>query len=108
MKKLRLDHDDLKVESFRTESEAERQGTVLGHSLMTCHETCDPWYFCQTYRETCHNRGCNTGLTSMCQTEGATDCPGQSECGAYTQDGGNTCYGSCTDVEACTVCGAIC
>lgn len=108
MKKLRLNQDDLRVESFRTEPGAERRGTVLGHSYMTCYETCDPWYFCRTYQETCHNRGCNTGLTHMCETEGATDCPGQGECSPYTQDRGNTCYGSCTDVEGCTVCGAVC
>ena len=106
MKKLRLDQDDLRVESFGTEPGMGSRGTVLGHSYMTCDVTCDPWFFCQTYEATCHNRGCNTGLTSMCQTGAATDCPGQSECGAYTQ--GSTCYGSCTDVEACTVCGAVC
>ena len=94
MKKLRLDHDDLKVETFSTNDPALNRGTVVGHSYMTCYETCDPWYFCRTYVETCHNWGCNTGLTSLCETEEPT--------------ADNTCDNSCTDVGGCSFCGAMC
>ncbi len=98
MKKLRLEHDDLRVESFATDGPDGLQGTVLGR---------DTYMFCRTYQGTCVNTGCVTGLTHDCGTAGATDCPQQSECAPYTQ-GPRTCYETCTDVEWCTVCGAIC
>lgn len=104
MKKLKLDFQDLTVDSFSTEPVEESKGTVVGRDT-------HPWtqgWDCQSYGDTCYNTGCNTGLTSTCGTAGATDCPGQSECGAYTQDQGNTCVGSCTDVGGCTFCGAVC
>lgn len=107
MKKLRLDHDSLVVETFSTDDPALNRGTVVGHSYNTCYVTCDPWYFCRTYEGTCHNAGCNTGLTSLCGTEGATDCPGGGECAPFTE-GPNTCQGSCTDYQGCSFCGAVC
>jgi hypothetical protein len=96
MKKLRLDHDDLRVETFVTDGKEGLRGTVVGKD-----------FWCRTYQGTCANYGCATGLTHDCGTAGATDCPQQSECAPYTQ-GPNTCHGTCTDVEACTVCGAVC
>ncbi len=103
MKKLKLDPADLQVDSFATKTDVENGGTVLGR------ETHHPpsWnFYCQSGGDTCYNMGCGTGLTSICATENATDCPGQSECGPYTE--GHTCYGSCTEVEGCTYCGAVC
>jgi hypothetical protein len=97
MKKLRLDHDDLRVESFATHGEEAPRGTVVGEET----------YGCNTYQHTCVYMTCVTGFTHTCGTHLATDCPQQSECAPYTQ-GPNTCHASCTDVEYCTVCGAIC
>jgi hypothetical protein len=57
---------------------------------------------------TCYNTGCQSGLSSVCQSEGVTDCPGYDTCDAASYDGGFTCYASCTDVEACSFCGAMC
>ncbi|HEU0014153.1 MAG TPA: hypothetical protein VFQ45_10740 [Longimicrobium sp.] len=105
MKKLALNPEELQVDSFDTQGNPETRGTVHGNSWW---ETCDPWYTCRTYEGTCHNWGCNTGLTSMCGTENATDCPGWGECPRWTENANTCAYNSCTDREACTICNAVC
>lgn len=102
MRKLRLDQDALRVESFVTRPDEGSRGTVVGRDS---HPYSLNWD-CQSYEATCYNQGCGTGLTSICATGQATDCPGQSECAPYTD--GHTCANSCTEVEACTYCGAVC
>lgn len=99
MKKLRLNHEDLRVESFTPVDPERRRGTVMAHSYDTCYATCDPWFGCRTYQGTCHNGGCNGGFTSLCGTEAHTDCPGLSEC----DNTGNTCDATCSDY-GCTGC----
>lgn len=102
MRKLKLNHDELKVDSFSTIIGSGTGGTVIGRDTSP-HPYTFGWN-CQSYQETCYNRGCYGQLT----TEGATDCPGQSNCGSHTQDGNRTCAHSCTEIEACTFCGAVC
>lgn len=126
MKKLKLNLDDLRVESFATTPDPDGQhGTVFGQQLTdtcTCINTCEgcpteqgdtcgePTFMgccvtgspCQT--DTCYHT-CPCGFTYWCATGIATDCPGQTNCPPYTE--GETCYGSCTD-QGCTACGAVC
>lgn len=128
-RKLALDPADLTVEAFPTTPEPPRsRGTVHGQeSQFTCagdptcypHDTClgvgcgsgSPSCGCNMTGATCYQfygscwQTCNCGLTHTCQTGGATDCPGQTNCAPYTQD--ITCYNSCTD-QGCTACGAVC
>lgn len=107
MKKLRLDHEELKVESFGTEPGEHPRGTVMGHTGYTC----DVWWGTgcgyNSGEATCYNTGCQSGLSSVCNSEGVTDCPGYDTC-EPASGGGFTCYQSCTDVEACSFCGAMC
>jgi hypothetical protein len=103
MKKLRLDQEDLRVETFGPDGEAGTRGTVMGRDTFVTYNY--EWE-CQSYQATCLNTGCQTGLTATCGTGGATDCPGQGECAPYTN--GHTCANTCTDVQACTFCGAVC
>lgn len=99
MRKLRLDTDDVRVESFVTATAAPVRGTV--------HAESDTRLYCHTFEETCWNMGCNTGITApdYCHTEetgnGMPGCPGTSE------DGGYTCDQTCSDY-GCTVCNAWC
>ncbi len=110
MKKLRLNHDDLRVESFGTAPDARQRGTVMGRDYtygeFTCYEGCSPsgQYTCHDPRTECG------GYTGTCGTEGATDCPNASDCCPVpiSYDGGFTCYASCTNVEACSFCGQLC
>ena len=55
MKKLTLEVDDLRVESFETHAEMEERGTVHGESLPTrplCSKYCPPSMYCVN-TETC-------------------------------------------------------
>jgi hypothetical protein len=55
MKKLTLEVDDLRVESFETHAEMEERGTVHGESLPTrplCSKYCPPSAYCVA-TETC-------------------------------------------------------
>lgn len=103
MRKLKLNQEDLRVESFAPEAAAGGKGTVVGRNPDV---TWDYRWECQSYQATCLNTGCQTGLTAACGTGGVTDCPGQTNCEPYTQ--GHTCANTCTDVQACTFCGAVC
>jgi hypothetical protein len=107
MRKLRLNHEDLKVESFIPSDEGYSRGTVIGEDSEGPPQT---WNYgdwaCQSYQYTCYNRGCINGLTNYCGTAGVTECPGQTDCPPYSE--GYTCAGSCTDVQGCTFCGAVC
>jgi hypothetical protein len=106
MKKLRLNHDDLRVESFGTEPGTQKRGTVMGQSGWA---TCDYWGTCSpSGQHTCYNTGCQSGLSTICESEGVTDCPGYDTCDPASYDGGFTCHQSCTDIEACSFCGAMC
>ena len=115
MKKLKLEYDDLVVDSFPTTTGwAGVRGTVRGKasedtfcasdegpSACNCGITDAT---CSNIHHTCQDT-CNCGLTYTCITGGQTDCPGQTQCAAYTED--YTCAGSCTD-QGCTACGFVC
>jgi hypothetical protein len=108
MKKLRLNHEDLRVESFGTAPDARQRGTVMGrdytYGAFTCYEGCHA-----SGEYTCHDpRGQCNGLSAVCQSEGVTDCPGYDTCDPISYNGGFTCYNSCTNVEACSFCGQLC
>jgi hypothetical protein len=107
MRKLRLSHDDLQVESFAVSNDEGPRGTVMGKEQEGTPPTWNYPYDwnCQSYQATCYNQGCGTGLTSLCSMA-ATECPGQGECGQFSED--YTCFGSCTEFQGCTFCGAFC
>ncbi|HEU0013399.1 MAG TPA: hypothetical protein VFQ45_06930 [Longimicrobium sp.] len=79
MKKLTLDLDDLRIESFRTtEQEAEERGTVHAHDQCGC--SC-----------------CCTGYTQPCQAtcDTSPSHPGYPSCGNTCDY--SACYGTCYD-----------
>jgi hypothetical protein len=56
MKKLMLQPDDLRVESFSTAAESDMRGTIRGASLPTrplCSQYCPPSTGCPGDTETC-------------------------------------------------------
>lgn len=90
MKKLKLDHETLRVETFEPAEPTEGRGTVFG----------------QTGQDTCHNTGCNSGLSSTCNSDVYTDCPGLGDCPYYTA--GWTCNRTECTAYACTGCWEVC
>lgn len=93
MNKLKLQLDDLQVESFQTERGKEAlRGTVKGNA--------PPTSFCTDYIDCTWDFGCETQLNSCggtCQTCAGGSCE-------------NTCYGSCYGScgATCATCGASC
>jgi hypothetical protein len=94
MKKLRLDFDDLHVESFATANAGESQGTVNAHASFrnscnpanTCdyHETCGGWDSCfvtcigscpcEPDDPTFYATNCDTCAQTYCNSCGASNC----------------------------------
>lgn len=77
MRKLRLDPEELRVESFDTDGRGEGRGTVLGlradafladSPLASCVESCDDTicFSCDTCREPCRTEVCDP--TETCDT----------------------------------------
>ncbi|HEU0015104.1 MAG TPA: hypothetical protein VFQ45_15550 [Longimicrobium sp.] len=104
MNKLKLEIDDLRVESFRTVEDVRARGTVVGacdtvHDPVCAGGTFDPT--CE-YADTCGNTGCR------CETR--HDSCGLDTCHdscAYTCK--HTCMQSCWGgCESLTDCQAIC
>lgn len=59
MKKLRLDLDELAVESFDTRGAEKEKGTVVGEQQCSCGGTCYPQATCpQTCAYTCDDPTC--------------------------------------------------
>lgn len=91
MKKLRLQLDDLRIDSFDTTAPQKAKGTVFGEQC-TCYTNCTcPG--CPTCYQSC-NGSCDASCNGSC---GAT-CDGT--CGATCED---TCYNTCA-----VSCGATC
>ncbi|HEX6037679.1 hypothetical protein [Longimicrobium sp.] len=88
MNKLKLDLDQLTVESFDTDASGiARRGTVRAHShLCGPSDVCTPTWGELTCGDTCDN---------TCNTCGAS-------CGCGGGSGYNSCYGSCG--ETCNTC----
>ncbi len=92
MKKLKLNLEDLKVESFETSSKSINKGTVHGNGDTVVDRTCEEYHTC--------------GGQNSCDP---TNCPGchvtnYTQCGTCPTDNptcdDNTCWVDCT---ACTV-----
>ena len=88
MKKLKLDLEDLAVESFLPAADAEERGTVVARATITCYDTCGgcPSYDLDcsrytdcgdcTYVQTCQvNESCGVSCIDTCFT-----CPQSCEC----------------------------
>ena len=75
MEKLRLDLDDLAVDSFATVGAREARGTVLGREKTdeydTCAASCDPCATCDT--------SCAGGPVCACAPSGCVSC--ETSCG---------------------------
>jgi len=70
MRKLRIDLEELHVESFATGGESVRRGTVNGHATAyTCFDgTCQSEN--QTYVESCVGGACPNSYDQACSTNG--------------------------------------
>lgn len=89
MHKLRLQMDDLRVESFETTAAARAKGTVFGEQC-TCYTECTcPG--CPTCDATC-GETCGNTCDASCAYTCAYTCDDVS-CGGTC--GGNSCYGTC-------------
>jgi len=101
MAKLRLQPDEVQVESFVVASTEAMRGTVRAKS--------DTLLYCNTFEATCWNMGCNTGISApaYCETAEDATCNGWPGCPGTSQNGGGTCDNTCSDY-GCTVCEAWC
>jgi len=75
MKKLKLQLEDLRIDSFQTTPVGKRKGTIVGKEASivvtcesncptcegTCYETCPP--SCGSYCETCDREACGDAVT---------------------------------------------
>ncbi|HEU0052026.1 MAG TPA: hypothetical protein VFQ39_02570 [Longimicrobium sp.] len=100
MKKLRLDMEDLRVESFQTAGGAGlSRGTVRGHAtLRHCTEFVD----C-TIDFGCGTVGCGTGAASC---NGTCDASCNGSCASCVATCGASCNGTCD--ATCASCGYSC
>lgn len=95
MKKLRLNLDELEVESFETEAEHAERGTVHGHAQYSAY--CPPG-------ESLQASNCPT-----CQQTCVATCYGQNTCeGVFTCGPGSTCLGTCDPFNGCNNSWAYC
>jgi hypothetical protein len=93
MRKLRLQLEDLRIDSFTTTGSQKEKGTVFGEQC-TCQTAC-----------TCP--GCPTCDASCNGTCGATceaSCNGTCDAACDTAGGGYTCYWTCTQSAADSHC----
>jgi hypothetical protein len=93
MKKLRLDLDQLTVDSFDTASHAEKKGTVFGEQC-TCYTNCT----CPGC-PTCDNTACGQNTCYTCEWSCGGSC-WYTECGGNTIDA-HTCNPSRGIVQEC-------
>lgn len=103
MKKLRLQMDDLAVESFTTSNAGGGRGTVEGHNTLggdSCgaENTCGPQTCGAVYcvRDTVDPLACGGGGSGGCTSVGCPGPTGMLSCAGcttydYTQAGGDTC-----------------
>jgi hypothetical protein len=108
MRKLRLDLEELSVESFGTGPEPVQRGTVHGQASercntnWSCEGTCGPMvcgntYYCVATEATCDNICIpNTGSTSCNQ-------PCINTCGGASCNVQNTCVQTCAGMPTCAL-----
>ena len=104
MKKLKLDMDDLRVESFHTAGAPTlKRGTVRGHAtLRHCTEFVD----C-TIDFGCGTVGCGTGdCTNVASCNGTCDASCNGSCASCAATCGNSCGGTCD--ATCASCAYSC
>lgn len=101
MKKLRLELDELQVDSFLTSTAESVPGTVRAKS--------DTVLWCRSFDYTCWNTGCQSGYSApeYCPTAENETCAGWPGCNGSSDAGGYSCAGTCSDY-GCTACGALC
>lgn len=118
MSKLRLDLDQLAVETFDTSPEGPGRGTVLGHNSyvtvgVDCNTACGACSTLQSAYNPCGdtNYGACTYGKESCGGTCDTNCITCASCdGSCPQVGcptGSTCNGSCVDTCAAS-CGQTC
>ena len=94
MNKLRLQLDDITVESFTTQENVARRGTVAANATTGNQFICD----CPTngYENTCRTCSCEGTCGASCDATCA-GCPNPSAGGTcdYTACGDDTCGGTC-------------
>jgi hypothetical protein len=92
MKRLKLDLDELVVESFKaTDAPAGQRGTVKGHAKATTGCTVG-WDTCQTQAESCEG---------TCIAASACDYFSQCVGWCASQHETCSCFGSCTGTISC-------
>lgn len=108
MKKMKLDLDDLKVESFETTAESQDgEGTVYGYitqDLTQCGDCTN--FLC----EPTNNRTCGSTCGPTCGNTCGNTCPStcNNTCGSTCTCGnGVTCLGECNTDFACFICTRI-
>ncbi|MEM7354333.1 MAG: hypothetical protein AAF657_26240 [Acidobacteriota bacterium] len=116
MKKLKLDLDDLEVESFQTTPEAgdSEEGTVYGYLSFgpgnTCDDGCTNNTFCRvctqlgcTAQTNCNQNTCPAGCTDQtnCNQNTCVGCTAQTNCNQYT------CAAGCQCITQPAVCGTF-
>jgi hypothetical protein len=91
MKRLKLDVDELLVESFEANAPAGERGTVHGNAKAT--------YGCTEGWDTCYTQGDSCQATCI----GATGCDYYSQCVGWcgSQHDSCSCLGSCTGTISC-------
>ncbi len=78
MKKLKLNLEDLKVESFQTMNDVKKRGTVVGNSGETCPPFTYPCDGCTGFScpNTCYEQSCECTNHTACN-QNTCQCPGE-------------------------------
>lgn len=96
MNKLKLNLDELSVESFDTMKSEKTRGTVVGEQC-TCYTYCDTCPGCPTCDASC-NGTCDASCNGTCYEATCVDCgSGDYTCDGYCTVNDYTCngYGTC-------------
>ena len=94
MKKLKLNLDEIKVESFETSSHSFTQGTILAQGAETegAVDTC--YEYCLTQAQTC-DPSCGPSCNTACGQSCIGTCPATCGVTCATCENQNTCDYSC-------------
>lgn len=108
MRKLRLNPEELSVESFGTGPEPVQRGTVHGHLTPrcntdvscggTCGALCQPTYYCVPTEETCDDMCIPATGSTSCDQPCVYTCGGDASCNPN-----DTCIHTCQGMPTCGV-----